>query len=73
MEKRFFIDGNIVVLRSLEELVSPLNSEKTIKNFLKEKNLLGYEHYLVSPPLLISVLYGTFLLYKEQFQENQKK
>ncbi len=72
MEKSFFIDGNFVVLDCLEKLVSSSNSNKTIREFLKENKLLGYEQYLLSPPLLISVLYGTFVVCKEQLQENEE-
>lgn len=72
MDRRFFIKGNFVVFGCIRQLVSPSNSNKTIREFLKENNLLGYERYLLSPPLLISILYGTFVVCKEQIQENEE-
>ena len=41
MDKSFFVDGNFVFLGCLEELVSNSNSDKTIKEFLKEKTKTG--------------------------------
>lgn len=75
MEKQFFIDGNFVILRFLETILESKNRDKTIDELLQQYNLLGKEGYILSPSLLISVLYGTFLIYQqsELTEKNEEK
>lgn len=68
MDKNFFIDGNFVVLYFLEAILKRENQNKTIKELLEEKQLLGKEQYLLNPSLLIGCLYGTFLIYQQQIE-----
>ena len=73
MEKRFFKDGNFVILKFLEELVSAKSRNITVEELLRNTNLLGCEQYLVNPSLLIGCLYGTFLLNREQIKEKENE
>ncbi|WP_329383225.1 HEPN family nuclease [Anaerofustis sp. HA2171] len=71
MDKQFFINGSWVSFRILEEFLNKENYDKTIKEFLEEKNLLGKEHYLLNPTFLIETLYGLlFVEYENKIKSN---
>lgn len=71
MEKKFFVDGGFVTFYFVNEVLKPENRDKTVKEILEEKNLVGLEHYILNPSFLLETLSSEMFLVEQNLKHEE--